>query len=195
MTINNFNDHKKFSLFRHLKPLYLFFDIDSHISYSSPQKIRMRIFFLFSKLRFNSFSLITSVSCIKSTYICVRLQTGNSAIMWNNLLLHIFILQYSIRSAITKANNMVHIWPMYRNGLGCCMVEVWFSFWFGMGYCHPYKSHSNSIQIFSPFYGNATYFVKFHIYLIGYDMVMVWFGPIAIPCNFSALSMGMLCIL
>ena len=34
-------------------------------------------------------------------------------------------------------------------------------------------------------YGNATYFVKFHTSPIGYGMVMVRFGPIAIPCNFS----------
>ena len=40
--------------------------------------------------------------------------------------------------------------------------------------------------------GNATYFIKFQISPIGYDMVMVRFGPIAIEYSFSVLSMGML---
>ena len=29
---------------------------------------------------------------------------------------------------LTKANNMVHIWPRYGNGMGCSMVDVWFSY-------------------------------------------------------------------
>ena len=79
------------------------------------------------------------------------------------------------------------------NGMGCFMVNVWFSCWFGMGYCHPYKSHADHCVWFCClFYWNASYFVKFHISPIGYDMVIVWFGSIAVSCNFSALSMGML---
>ena len=55
-------------LYWHLKQLYLFSDIESHIAVIQvPQDKNEELFF--SKLQFNSFSLITTVSCSESTLL------------------------------------------------------------------------------------------------------------------------------
>ena len=82
--------------------------------------------------------------------------------------------------SLTKANNMVHIWPRCGNGMGCFMVDV--CFYVDLVWANPMQATVCDSILFC--YRNAMNFVKFHISPIGYDMVMAWFGPITIPCNF-----------